>query len=798
MNRQSLLTTACCLSLLLAGLVYAQATEEMNPAPQSATQSGAPPEAILSPPPDSEKVEPTEGFTEVTNPAFPVPAKPVETVAVQRGKRFDLADLAPYFAEGKLAEAKAEFDRGRYGKARMLLAGETETLPLRYLKALSALRLEDWTTAAAEFPPIAEEYLPLRDRCLVHAGTASEQLKNYDDAAAMYEEVEPGSKMYPEARLGLARVLHRAKRSKDAIASLAAVAAQPAPGWGRDLAAEALLLTADIARDIKDSAAELAALHALWGRHPLSPLAAQAETRLKAIKKSKLPIEAQVWRAEALVDAHRNKQGIVIVEPLLPGLKLPDPLACRAHFIHGKALRKERKHTLAVRALSPVTDKCTDPDLRARAMYVLGSSRSIVDQTTGALTYEQLAAEFPTHSFADDALFYAADLHVKTGALDEALKRLQEVVAKYPSGDFAAEAYFKTFWIHRVQGKTDEALAVLDQIRKQFKEAEESYDYERATYWLARMKEEADKALALKLLEELAVDHPATYYGLISRDRLEKLDGDAFSKVTAQLQFPETSAPVWPLYAGPLGEDPHFKAGIELYRMGLSEAVTSELLAANRTNQPAEAIRLLVQILSLTGDERAAHAVARVSLRKDLSGRITDENRAVWEVAYPNAFRPLIESHCKTAKIEPDLLQALMREESALDPKALSWAGALGLTQLMPSTARQVARSLKLKPPSTAALLEPDLNIKLGAAYLGSLIGQWKGNKFYAVGSYNAGPRMVTRWKDDRPTLEIDEWVEEIPIAETRGYIKRVLRSYNTYRLLYGKSALANTVSQAK
>jgi soluble lytic murein transglycosylase len=276
------------------------------------------------------------------------------------------------------------------------------------------------------------------------------------------------------------------------------------------------------------------------------------------------------------------------------------------------------------------------------------------------------------------------------------------------------------------------------------------------------------------------------------------LDAEAFNRATSKLQFPQSASPVWPLFAGPLGEDPHFKAGIELYRIGISEAVTSELLAANRTNQPAESVRLLVQILSLTGDQRAAHAVARVSLRRDLSGRITDNNRSVWEVAYPNAFRPLIETHCKTAKIEPDLLQALMREESALDPKALSWAGALGLTQLMPSTANQVARSLKLKTPTTAALLEPDLNIRLGASYLGSLVSQWKGNKFYAVGSYNAGPKAVSRWKDDRPKLELDEWVEEIPIAETRGYIKRVLRSYNTYRLLYGKSALAQTVSSSK
>jgi soluble lytic murein transglycosylase len=244
-------------------------------------------------------------------------------------------------------------------------------------------------------------------------------------------------------------------------------------------------------------------------------------------------------------------------------------------------------------------------------------------------------------------------------------------------------------------------------------------------------------------------------------------------------------------------KDRHCIAAVELLRLGFPEAVSSELLAVNRTQLPAENIRLLVHLLSHAGDERSAHAVARVALRRDLSGRITPETRPVWEVAYPNAFRELIEKHTRAAGVEPDLLQALMREESALDPKALSWAGALGLTQLMPSTAQAVARQLKLKKVSTQALLEPDLNIKLGAHYLGSLIKSFSGHTPFAVGSYNAGPNAVNRWRAERPGMPLDAWVEEVPIAETRGYIKRVLRSYNTYQLLYGRPAKVVAVQGA-
>jgi soluble lytic murein transglycosylase len=105
---------------------------------------------------------------------------------------------------------------------------------------------------------------------------------------------------------------------------------------------------------------------------------------------------------------------------------------------------------------------------------------------------------------------------------------------------------------------------------------------------------------------------------------------------------------------------------------------------------------------------------------------------------------------------------------------------------LMPTTAWEVAASLKIKRPSQAQLLDPDLNIRIGATYLAGLMNQFKGVKQHAVASYNAGPGAVNRWRKDLPQAEVDEWVENIPLTETRGYVKRVLRSYNTYKLLYG------------
>ncbi|HEY8208911.1 MAG TPA: transglycosylase SLT domain-containing protein [Myxococcaceae bacterium] len=755
---------------------------ELHEAPQ-VTTPGAPPESSLSPRPEAEKTPVPPGFVAVSNPAFPEPAAPPAPPPVPRGRRFTEADFLPHFT-GPLAEAKKEFDLGRYAKAHQLLAGKGDANPVRYLRAVAALREGDAAYAAPELAALADVYPEVRDRCLTHAGIANEVLQEWERAADLFDRVPSTSRLYVDARFGLSRVRARQGNLPGAIAALDSLAQLPPPLWGRDVAAEALIATAELKAKLKDKQGERESLNALWSKHPLSRLADLAQRRMNGWKP---PLESVVARAEVLVESHRNQQGMAALDPYLQQLTLPAPLACKAQFIYGKALRKERLHTKAIQVLQPVVDACAkDPDLRARAMYVLGSSRSIVDIPHGPKLYEQLAADYPTHAFADDALFFAADLYVKGGKLEAALQRLDEVGRKYPKGDFASEALFKAFWIHRQRREAEQALQTLDQIEQSFADADESYDVERARYWRARMKLDAGKKdEAAELMEKLALDHPATYYGLLSRSRLDELDHARFQKVAGDVASPPDAEQPWPLYAGPLGSDPHFVTGVELVRLGFGTAASEELMAANRTGLPLETTRLLVLALSAAGDQRAAHAIARVALRRDLSGRVTPRTRPIWEVAYPNAFRDLIERHCKSHGLEPDLLQALMREESALDPKALSWAGALGLTQLMPGTARAVGKQIGLARLNEKDLLVPDLNIRLGAALLGSLVKKYGGNRAPALAAYNAGAFSVDKWLNANAGRPLDEWVEEIPIAETRGYVKRVLRTYNTYELLY-------------
>lgn len=717
---------------------------------------------------------------ELDNPAFP--QAPAEAGRILT----PLADLIPKLAQGPLHDAAAALDAGQPAMALRLLAGLPDEPRVLYLRTLAGLRQAPSAELAVTMEKLAAQLPAVADRCALPAALADEELGELAAARRLFASIPADSRVLPEARFGLARVLRRMGDLPGAAAALAPLAAAPAPPAGRDTAAEALLLRAELARALRDSAAERRELLLLWTRHPRSPLSTEAERRLGG----HIPPPAQVERAEALVDAHRNTDAL----RLLDGVRAtpPDPLGCRAALARGRALRKERRHSDVERVLGPVVAHCADPDVRVRALYVLGASQAIVRPDAAVTTYEILAEQYPLHPYADDALYLAADLRGAGGDVADALTDLEAVSARYPHGDYAGEALFKTFWLHHRLDDDQAGLASLDRVEEQFGHAEDPYDVERARYWRGRVLDtKGDRPRAVALWTALALEHPATYYGLLARTRLAERSPTGAADLARRTVPPAVALRPTMVEAGNLRTDAHYLAAAQLLELGFAEAATQELLAVRRTGQPRDATRVLVQGIARAGDVRAAQALARTELGWALIGPLTAELRDVWEAAYPWAYRELVERYCKSPRVDPDLLQALMREESALDPRALSWAGALGLTQLMLPTAQAVARELRLGKPSSEGLLDPALNIQLGAAYLGRLLVRFRGNPVYALAGYNAGPSAVDRWRSSRSGLELDAFVEEIPLAETRAYVKRVLRSYNAYRLLDGQPLLS-------
>ncbi|MET0402499.1 MAG: transglycosylase SLT domain-containing protein [Cystobacter sp.] len=716
------------------------------------------------------------------------PAEPVAPGERKWVRRFDDTSLASYFSEGVLAKAKSAYDQRRYRVVRQLLDKEQSTLPVRYLRAMSALGMGQWAVASTELATLAQDWPALSDYCHFDAARAFEKQRQWTQAISHYEAVKPGARRYTDARFGMALLLEKRKQAyAAAVEALTPIVMTASPKPGDPDQAAAWLTIARLARYHADYNGEHRAHLAVWALHPFSQEATQA---IKGLRDLPYVPKWKVARAETLLSLHQNREAMDTLGGMLPKLELPDALACRAHFAYGTALRKERRHRDALRVLRPVTEQCQDAELRPRALYVLGYSESVVEPESSVQTYLQLARDYPQHAYADDALFYAAGKARELGEKAAAVGYLDQLIAGYPEGNFASEALFQRFWNYRAEGKNDAALEALTRIEALRGKGSTHESVQRARYWRARLLPQLGHQVeAHALLERVAAEGAATWYGLLARSRLAHEAPERTSTIVQKLREPTSPTEVWPLEAASLLKDAHFATGVELLRLGHREAA-AELLAVDRKGRDEESIRLLFHVLRASGHERHARPIAWAFRREGLTAPTDAETRLIYSAAYPQPFRELVVRHCRSARVNPDLMQALMREESAFNPKARSSTGALGLAQLMPATANVVARELRLTLATPDALLEPHHNIRLGSAYLGSLQRRFSGNLAYAVASYNAGPGAVDRWLTRFPDAELDEWVEQIPVEETRLYVKRVLGSAAAYQFLYDSGSL--------
>lgn len=158
--------------------------------------------------------------------------------------------------------------------------------------------------------------------------------------------------------------------------------------------------------------------------------------------------------------------------------------------------------------------------------------------------------------------------------------------------------------------------------------------------------------------------------------------------------------------------------------------------------------------------------------------RLPEDSPLRYSLSYPTPFREMVDKASRKTGIDPALIYAVMKQESLFDPLAVSRSGAIGLMQLLESTARWKAEKTGF---GLRDVFDPEENIYLGTAYLRYLLDMWKGNLVKTIASYNAGQGRVAKWKDYEDRFL---FIEMIPYEETRNYVKKVLRNYYIYSLM--------------
>jgi soluble lytic murein transglycosylase len=282
---------------------------------------------------------------------------------------------------------------------------------------------------------------------------------------------------------------------------------------------------------------------------------------------------------------------------------------------------------------------------------------------------------------------------------------------------------------------------------------------ERWQYWRARALEGMGRTEdAAVVYREVANDR--SYYGFLAADRI----GEDY-------HLAHTETPVDPELARKIESEPAIARARELFYLERWTDARREWREATR-EMPAGELKAAAKIAQRKGwYDRAIFTLARTGYWDDL------------ELRFPLAHRDLVERYAKRHDVEKAWVYAVMRQESAFMANARSHAGALGLMQLMPATARAVAlNELKRAAPRRHEIMIPETNIALGSAYLRQMKRELGDSEVLATAAYNAGPHRVTRWLPGR-TLPADIWIELVPFRETRGYLRRVL----AYTVIYEK-----------
>lgn len=269
-------------------------------------------------------------------------------------------------------------------------------------------------------------------------------------------------------------------------------------------------------------------------------------------------------------------------------------------------------------------------------------------------------------------------------------------------------------------------------------------------YWAARAAEHNGEAkLARQLYESTLPDD--NYYSIAASARL----GQSLAPHPERLVIDEAQLKE-------IEQLPALVRARELFRCELRELANQEW-AYGYNMLPEPARPQAVQLASRWGwHDQAIMTAAQQRLFND------------YALLYPQPFARQVRAASELSKLPPELIYSVMRQESLYSPDAVSAAGARGLLQMVPDTARRTAIAWKQRKPTPDALFDPNVAIVLGAAYLSTLIDRFGGQTVAALAAYNAGPNAASRWIPQQP-VEADVWIENIPYNETRTYVQRIV-----------------------
>lgn len=473
----------------------------------------------------------------------------------------------------------------------------------------------------------------------------------------------------------------------------------------------------------------------------------------------------------------------------------------RARILSAKNLYLKKRYRTAARVFADLEDELELTSSKAEcALYVARAHYSSRRHSLSQEAYVRFARTYPEHPMAGEALYVSARRFDIAGDTDRAMELYREYLDAFSGGEYARDALLSLGLGYYLKGDHDNAVAYLTSVAV----GSGTHQQEAATYWLARAESEAGREVeAKRWAGSLTSRYPDSFYHRFlgsgsavdegeaapgSPQRLQDLVARIDSARARLGEAIETGALArYVRNRSPRGEETaRFERGVKFLEIGFVDLALGDLVPLESAwgRRPDLLIKILDEYLRFGLANRVLHLVTRLSYLIP-AGERQQFRDSIRPLFYPVAYYPTVLDVAEELDLDPDLILAIIREESWFDYEAKSAAGAWGLMQLMPPTGRQMADALGVSYREIETLTEPHTNIRLGSRYVENLKRRYDGEEVYVLISYNGGPARMNRWfRNHGAPDDLPLFVDTLEFRETRRYVKRVLRSRRIYQSL--------------
>lgn len=426
--------------------------------------------------------------------------------------------------------------------------------------------------------------------------------------------------------------------------------------------------------------------------------------------------------------------------------------------------------------LKSLADQMLDSHLR---LMIARTLLRLDDKNGAAAAYIDYSEKYPRRRIAVDASWKSAWLYEELGDIKSALAQYQKITDHWSRSGYQREAKFRVGLSFYRLGRYPQAETAFRSI---INSRWDDFHKERATYWLAKVYQKTGRAAeAESLFVALSRNLFESYYAIKS---YLQINPSISQIVNSHWNLVNHDNPLRQ-YTQAIGSVMDNFARVFRVQDLLGDAYAHQELEEKKyqASTMGEWIALAEVYKRLQAYHRAFQVYDFINNRyfPDLPN---EDKPYLLKEAYPLYYDNIIGTYCQLRLLDKNMVLAIIRAESAYDRHAHSWADAYGLMQLIPPTASAIASEMDFDLASNQMLFDADVNINLGTFYFKKLLDQFDDRVEYALAAYNAGPHRVSSWQNITPDDELDLFVENIEFAQTRNYVRKVMRNYWIYKFL--------------